>query len=122
MNTYVEAFESLLGLLELEEGWSDDGASKIDREILSSVSAFMVKLADMGVSPPWPVPLSDGRIQLEWRKGGHYVEFEFVDPTNVIYIDDDHAGNTGQGSLYIDDKERVLDILKHFVKTDDGVS
>lgn len=73
---YDAACERLDAMLSLEPGWDSYQAKRIDPECVRIAKAILYKI---GGSSMYPVPCSDGGVQLEGEYLGRTVEI-VIDP------------------------------------------
>lgn len=71
---------------ELKHNWDGYGADPIDPEILGAAKKFIQSLAEPLPALPCVVPMTRGRIQLEWHRGQRSLELEFESATHVHYL------------------------------------
>jgi hypothetical protein len=109
---------AILGSIEelgrLEEGWNGYGADRIEPRMMKTAKAFVTSLA---VSTPQPqvVPMTRGRLQLEWHRGNRSLELEFESPTSIRYLKfDPDRGVEEEESISADDTRQLKELLHWF--------
>ncbi len=77
----------------LRQNWDGDGADPINPAIIATASRFLAKFGDSFRTSPRVVPMTMGRVQLEWHRGNRSLEIEFETPELVHYLkwDSDEA-------------------------------
>jgi hypothetical protein len=80
------AYSRLQRLRELPSNWNGYGAEPIDPGIQSSAQRVLDKLALGGVGAPQVVPMTHGRLQLEWHKGNRSLELEFESCDSIRFL------------------------------------
>jgi hypothetical protein len=89
-------------IMNLPRDWDAYGSDPIALETI--VRALLVLTEYMGpdTAPPWIVPLSDGGIQLEWRRDGSTLEVEVPAgdgaPATAYWMDEE-SGESWEGDL-----------------------
>jgi len=76
----LESFlNQLLHLSHLSEDWDTYGGKVIDPKCIEIAKILVTKMiCEFGVALPFPVPLNNGLLQLEWHKENSILEIEFI--------------------------------------------
>jgi hypothetical protein len=95
--------------------WNGYGASPIDPKTLESAARFVESLPLGEISAPQVVPMTRGRLQLEWHRGHRSLELEFETPTLIHYLKfDQDQGIEEEAMLPVDEMSRLLVLLHWF--------
>lgn len=116
-----DAFEkpSVLALLNnlraFPEGWNGYGAAPIDGGIIEAAERFVSALPIDIVTAPLVVPMTRGRVQLEWHRGERSLEIEFESPELVHYLKwDSDEGIEEEDVIPAQQHGKILDLLTWF--------
>ena len=86
------ALDRLSEIAKLPEDWDSYGAKAIDPECVERAEDFINKeiLPSHGIAP-FVVPSPSGGVQLEWERGEHSLEIEFLPDgtTGYLYLNGD---------------------------------
>ncbi len=77
--------DDLEALRDLQPNWDSYGARQISGEIIDVAIKF-VKILPVHIPPPRVVPMSQGRLQLEWHKKSCSLELEFTTKNDISYL------------------------------------
>jgi hypothetical protein len=101
----------------LEPGWDFEGGPAIDRDIIEAVRRF-VRSVPGGIAPrPMVVPLSSGRVQLEWHAGRRVLELEFESADTVHYLKWDPENQIeDEGLAAAAETSRLIDLIVWFAR------
>lgn len=78
-------------LSHLPPNWNGYGAAPINPLTIESAKHLVLTLPSSIMSAPQVVPMTRGRLQLEWHCGSRHLELEFETPTTVHYLRWDDA-------------------------------
>jgi hypothetical protein len=83
--------------------------------VIQGVSRFVDLLPDDTITVPQIVPMTRGRLQLEWHRGHRTLELEFETPTLIHYLkyDQDRAIEE-ESTLPANDTIRLMELLHWF--------
>ncbi|MGH7138415.1 MAG: hypothetical protein ACREHD_21910 [Pirellulales bacterium] len=73
-------------LRAFQTNWDGYGAAPLDPRNLDAVQRFIESLPDGAAPTPKVVPMTRGRVQLEWHRGNRSLELEFENPATVHYL------------------------------------
>ena len=111
----VSPFVQLDALSKLPAGWNGYGAEPIDPAIIAAAARFLADLPLDAVGPPRVVPMTRGRIQLEWHRGERSLELEFEDAESLHFLKwDPEAGIEEEDVVPIREAGRVRELLAWF--------
>jgi len=103
------------GLKSLDRGWNGYGAEPIDPMIIGAARWFADSILGGEISPPQVVPMTRGRLQLEWHRGNRSLELEFESPTSIRYLQyDSDRGVEEEDITSPDDTARLMGLLRWF--------
>jgi hypothetical protein len=87
---------SLQELRDFKANWDGYGAVPLDPRNLDAAQRFIEYLPDDAAPTPKVVPMTRGRVQLEWHRGNRSLELEFENPSTIHYLqwDSDQAIET----------------------------
>ena len=106
--------ERIEALRSLETGWNGYGAGPIDPGAIEAAKRFAAAIPGE-VAEPQVVPMTWGRLQLEWHRGNRSLELEFETPTAVHYLKfDPDRGVEEEDILAADDTGRLIGLLDWF--------
>ncbi len=107
---------SLLDLLKgLPPDWNGYGAQPINAELIEQAKRFIERLPDDIVDAPAVVPMTRGRLQLEWHRGNRSLELEFVSKGRIHYLKaDDDSGTDEENILLTDQAFEIEELLRWF--------
>lgn len=78
--------ESLTRVRAFQSNWDGYGAAPLDRRILDTV-ASVINLIPVDAGPtPQVVPMTRGRVQLEWHRGTRSLELEFQAAGSIHFL------------------------------------
>jgi hypothetical protein len=108
--------ESLQALRGFKANWNGYGAAPLDPNNLDAAQRFIESLRDDAVLTPKVVPMTHGRVQLEWHRGNRSLELEFEHPTTVHYLqwDSDHGIET-EDIVSLDQTDALMGLLHWFM-------
>lgn len=73
-------------LRAFKPSWDGYGAAPLDPRNLDAARRFIESLPDGAAPQPMVVPMTRGRVQLEWHRGNRSLELEFETPTTIHYL------------------------------------
>jgi hypothetical protein len=82
----VMAHQSLSDLCKLEHDWDGYGAAPMNPRVIASASKFIGDFGRLFQGAPRLVPMTRGRLQLEWHCGNRSLEIEFEDAHTLHYL------------------------------------
>lgn len=107
---------SLDKLRRFEANWDGYGAVRLDPKILDAAARFVESLASDAIPTPQVVPMTRGRVQLEWHRGSRSLELEFESPQTVHFLKwDSESGVEEEDVVQIQDIVAIRDLLSWFV-------
>lgn len=107
---------SLNELRRFEANWDGYGAVPLDLKILDAAARFVESLAPDVIPTPQVVPMTRGRIQLEWHRGSRSLELEFEGPQTVHFLKwDSESGVEEEDAIPVQDTAAIRDLLSWFV-------
>ena len=113
-----EVLKQLGCLGELKDDWDGYGARTINSQIIQAAASYVPWLASQIAVSPLVVPLSDGRLQLEWHDGPKTLELEFESPTKVHYLQwHPEAGVEEENVVSVGDKNTMVELLQWFMES-----
>jgi hypothetical protein len=80
------SMKDLDGLTNLQHGWDQAGAEPISRYSIEVAKVFIAQLPSHLAISPKVVPMSLGRLQLEWHSGPRSLELEFESPSLMHFL------------------------------------
>jgi hypothetical protein len=103
-------------LRNLPADWNGYGAAPIDRRIIRGAEDFLLGLPGDAAPTPKVVPMTRGRLQLEWHRGNRSLELEFETADQLHYLKWDPAeGAEEEDVIPIGDRDAALALLRWFV-------
>ncbi len=106
---------ALEGLAALPPNWSGYGASPIDRGVIETAKAFITVSPSGQIGSPKVVPMTRGRLQLEWHRGNRSLELEFESTDRVHYLKwDSDTGIEEEDVIPVIDVGRIHALLRWF--------
>lgn len=101
---------------QLPANWNGYEAAPILPDIIEAARQFILGFPDDAMPTPHVVPMSRGRLQLEWHRGSRSLELEFETPTTVHYLKwDPEAGVEEEDVLSTTQTKELHDLLSWFV-------
>ena len=88
-----ELIQKIDELRGLSDNWNGYRAAKIDPRIIDAAKNFIRSLPEPLVTMPQVVPMTRGRLQLEWHKGDRSLEIEITSPKSAHYLKWDPANS-----------------------------
>ena len=108
----VAARAALRDLSRLVRGWDGRDAAPIDPEILAAAARFLDGLDANAVGLPQVVPMTGGRLQLEWNGPERSLKLEFASPATIHYLRwDPGHGVEDEGFCDVGDAPRLAAML-----------
>jgi hypothetical protein len=109
--------KELAQLGTLQPGWDYEGAPAIDRSIINAVRGFIESLPEFIATRPMIVPMSSGRVQLEWHHGPTTLELEFESPDSVHYLKWDSTSHTAEEDIVpASHRDVLVGLIRWFMK------
>ncbi len=87
---FKQVFQKLEEFLDLPDGWDSYGSQKIDPDCIRAAKKLIEKLiVEPSFELPFPVPLNNGYLQLEWHELNMDLEIEFtsINEIEIYYYD-----------------------------------
>lgn len=107
---------SLGELRRFEANWDGYGAEPLDDRILDAAARLIESLAPDAIPTPQVVPMTRGRVQLEWHRGSRSLELEFESPQKVHFLKwDSESGVEEEDVIPIHDTVAIRDLLSWYV-------
>ena len=107
--------QSLDELRSFKTNWDGYGAAPLDPRNLDAAQRFVESLAENAAPTPKVVPMTRGRLQLEWHRGNRSLELEFENPTMVHFLQwDSDRGIETEDIVPIDQTERLEGLVNWF--------
>jgi hypothetical protein len=88
LSSSMNALESLA---TLKQDWDQAGGEPINRLSIQVAKVFLAQVPPHIRIAPQVVPMSLGRLQLEWHRGTRSLEIEFESPSLIHYLKWDSA-------------------------------
>jgi len=108
--------DALNQLLSLSPDWDGYGAETISAAIVDSARRFVMALPDDIVPAPQVVPMTRGRLQLEWHRGHRSLELEFETSATVHYLKwDSDIGVEQEDVLPLRNTGEILSLISWFM-------
>lgn len=95
--------DDLNELAKLGEDWDSYGSERIPKVLIDEAKKFVTSLEFEEIGAPFVVPISGGGIQLEWHKGTHELEIEFIDVNRIAYLKVVEDAPVEEGTFVADD-------------------
>lgn len=106
---------TLADLRDMPADWLAHGLTPIDPDILDAAERFVLSLPGNLLASPKVVPMTRGRLQFEWHRGGRSLELEFETSTRIHYLKWDPASGTeDEDTLPAADTASILALLRWF--------
>ena len=110
-----EVIEQIEKLKRLEADWNGYGAEPINPRIIESSQQFIRSLHNQLRVLPQVVPMTQGRLQLEWHDGTRSLELEFESPSQVHYLKwDSSIGLDEEDIVPVADQTRLRELIEWF--------
>jgi hypothetical protein len=111
----ARALGALEALKSLPPSWDGYGAIPIDRGVIGAAEDFIRSLPGDIATTPTVVPMTRGRLQFEWHRGGRSLELEFESRDRLHYLKwDPDTGVEEEEIIAADDTGAVLALLRWF--------
>jgi hypothetical protein len=99
----------------LKAGWDQEHAKQIMPTTITAALKLAELLATLTSQTPKIVPLSEGEIQFEWRRGRKLLALEVESPTSVHYLKWDPTTKTeDEDAISISDRTEIAKLLIWF--------
>lgn len=82
----------------------------------SKVRRFIESLPDNAAPTPMVVPMTRGRVQLEWHRGNRSLELEFENPTSVRLKWDSDQGVEFEDAIPLASAEVLTGLFRWFME------
>lgn len=100
--------QSLAEVLRLRPNWDTYGGNPVDPRCAEAALGLAFRTLRDDTAAPSIVPTSPGGLQLEWHAGGVDLEIEFLSPTRICGIFEDHvAGTSWEKDLTFDESPLI---------------
>jgi len=111
----VATLRALDRLKTLATDWSGYSAIPIDRRLILSAKEFILGLPTDIIGTPTVVPMTRGRLQLEWHQGNRSLELEFESAGRIHYLKwDSDAGIEEEDTIPGNDVAMIYALLQWF--------
>ena len=111
----ISPFVQLDTLSKLPAGWNGYGADPIDPAIIAVARRFLADLSLDAVGHPQILPMTRGRLQLEWNRGDRSLELEFEDIESIHFLKwDPQAGIEEEDVIPIREIGAVRELIAWF--------
>jgi hypothetical protein len=112
----VQTCHALDELRGLRAGWNGYGAEPIDPAIIDAARRLTEQLPAGVIDAPRVVPMTRGRLQLEWHHGNRSLELEFEDPARIHYLKwDSDLGIEDEEVIPASQIQTVVELVRWFV-------
>ncbi len=109
------AVSQLVQLKDLPFDWNGYGAQPIDVELIEQAKRIVEELPADIIETPSVVPMTRGRLQLEWHRGNRSLELEFESKGRIHYLKaDDDSGIDEENILLTDQMIEIKTLLRWF--------
>jgi hypothetical protein len=106
---------ALEDLRRLNAGWDGYGAEPINSATIDAALRVVDQLPASLVDAPQVVPMTRGRLQLEWHRGNRSLELEFETPERLHYLKwDSDAGIEEEDVFPSSQTQTVVELLRWF--------
>ena len=106
---------SLDELRQFETNWDGYGAAPLDPKVLDAAAHLVESLALDAAPTPRVVPMTRGRVQLEWHRGNRSLELEFESPNTVHFLKwDAKDGIEEEDIVPVEDTATIHGLLNWF--------
>lgn len=103
-------------LRQLDVNWDGYGAAPIDESIIEAARQFVGSLPPDLVVPPQVVPMTRGRLQLEWHRGSRSLELEFESADEIHYLKwDSETREQEEEIISISERDKAVDLIEWFL-------
>ncbi|HUT13039.1 MAG TPA: hypothetical protein VMY42_21265 [Thermoguttaceae bacterium] len=111
-----ELIEHLEELKSLQANWNGYGAEPIHPRTIEAAQRFVRWLPIRLSVLPQVVPMTQGRLQLEWHRGTKSLELEFESPSQVHYLKwDSSTGLEEEDLVPVTERSRLRDLIQWFM-------
>lgn len=106
---------SLTRLRAFQANWEGYGAAPPDPRILDAIARALESVASDSAPTPQVVPMTRGRVQLEWHRGARSLELEFETAETIHYLkSDSDRGIEDEDIFDADDVSEIMALLAWF--------
>ena len=106
--------EEILALGKLRPNWNGYGAEAIDAAVIERADQFAVELP-LDAPRPQVVPMTRGRLQLEWHRNGRSLEIEFETPELIHYLRcDESSGIEEEAVVAFQARRKAIRLIEWF--------
>lgn len=103
-------------LKQLGSNWNGYGAAPIDASIIEAARQLVGSFPPDLVVPPQVVPMTRGRLQLEWHRGSRSLELEFESADEIHYLKwDSETGEQEEEIIPVAEHDRAVDLIRWFM-------
>jgi hypothetical protein len=107
--------DSLTRVRAFQSNWDGYGAASPDPRILDAIPRAMELVASDSVPTPQVVPMTRGRVQLEWHRGARSLELEFETADTVHYLKRDGSEGIEEEDVFdAADVSQIMALLGWF--------
>lgn len=112
------AFQELENLRNLQPGWDQARAERINPRSIDVAQLFVCQMPTDVTLRPRVVPMTKGRLQLEWDKGPLSLELEFESPYQIHYLKWNSDEGLEEEDILIGphDREKANDLINWFIE------
>jgi hypothetical protein len=96
-------------LKQLAKNWDGYGAEPIREAAIDEAEAFVE--AHSPQTLPWFIPMTDGRVQIEWHRGEASLEMEFAGTGDIHYLWCSDTGNFEESRIPLSDVTTIRRLL-----------
>lgn len=102
-------------LSTLRRNWNGYGAAPISPVRVKAAATIVRNAPSRFWTGVFVIPMTEGRLQLEWHDGRRSLELEFEDDTSIRYLKwDPQQGVEEEGVIQTADTDRISDLLSWF--------
>jgi hypothetical protein len=107
--------DALTRLRAFEANWNGYGAAPPDPQILATAAKVVESIPIDSGPTPQVVPMTRGRVQLEWHRGARSLELEFETADKIHYLKWDSSQGIDEEDVFdADDVSAIVLLLSWF--------
>lgn len=108
--------DALRRLRAFEANWNGYGAAPPDQRILDTVASVIDSIPVDAAPTPQVVPMTRGRVQLEWHRGTRSLELEFEAAGSIHFLKWDSSEGIEEEDVFsANDVSEIVGLLSWFV-------